>query len=142
MDGKKHYRLIQERIKHMLKKYNWRQLPKYLVYGLATLILLIIIVNLPSTKEKRELPNVLLIICDDLNDAVEGMGGHPQTITPNINRLASKGVLFTNAHSNAPLCAPSRASLLTGLYPHTTGYYSDKNNWKHFIEKVLSCKMR
>jgi arylsulfatase A-like enzyme len=68
-------------------------------------------------------PNVVLIIADDLNDWVEGMGGHPQAHTPNLSRLAARGVLFTNAHCNSPLCAPSRASLLTGLYPSTTGYY-------------------
>ncbi len=68
-------------------------------------------------------PNVLLIMVDDLNAAVAGLGGHPQAITPNINRLMERGVTFTNAHSNAPLCAPSRASMLTGLYPHTSGYF-------------------
>ena len=63
-------------------------------------------------------PNVLFIICDDLNDYVEGYGGHPQSITPNIDKLEKAGVRFTNAHSNAPVCSPSRASLFTGIYPH------------------------
>ncbi|MCK5465302.1 MAG: sulfatase-like hydrolase/transferase, partial [Bacteroidales bacterium] len=71
-----------------------------------------------------EHPNVLFIICDDLNDYVEGMGGHPQAITPNIARLASEGISFSNAHSNHPVCAPCRASLFTGIYPHTSGLYS------------------
>ena len=74
-------------------------------------------------------PNVLFIVCDDLNDAVSGMGGHPQAKTPNIERLMKMGVRFTSAYSNAPLCGPSRASFLTGLYPHTTDFYSNKNNW-------------
>lgn len=68
-------------------------------------------------------PNVLFIIIDDLNDAVTGLNGHPQAKTPNIDRLMQRGVTFTNAHSNDPLCAPSRASLITGLYPHTSGYF-------------------
>ncbi len=68
-------------------------------------------------------PNVLFIMVDDLNDAVQALGGHPQAITPNIDRLMNMGVTFTNAHSNAPLCAPSRASMTTGLYPHTSGYF-------------------
>lgn len=69
-------------------------------------------------------PNVLLIICDDLNDFVEGWDGHPQALTPHIARLAGEGVSFMNAHSNDPVCAPCRASLFTGIYPHTSGLYS------------------
>lgn len=65
--------------------------------------------------------NVLYIMCDDLNDAVEGMGGNAQTKTPNMRRLAEEGILFTNAHSNHPICAPSRASLFSGMYPNKTG---------------------
>ena len=68
-------------------------------------------------------PNVILIICDDLNDSVEGMGGHSQAYTPNIERLMDQGVRFTNAHCNAPICGPSRASLWSGLLPSTSGYY-------------------
>ncbi len=77
----------------------------------------------PSVKFPEH-PNVLFIICDDLNDFVEGLGGHPQAITPNIARLAAEGISFTNAHSNDPVCAPCRASLFTGIYPHTSGLYS------------------
>ena len=73
-------------------------------------------------------PNVLFIICDDLNDMVENMGGHPKAITPNINRLMDRGVSFMNAHCNSPLCSPSRASLLSGLYPHTSGFYCIRND--------------
>lgn len=68
-------------------------------------------------------PNVLFIAIDDLNDWVGCLGGHPQAITPNMDRLATKGILFTNAHVQAPLCNPSRASLLTGLRPSSTGIY-------------------
>ncbi len=68
-------------------------------------------------------PNVLFIICDDLNDYIEGFGGHPQTKTPNIARLARSGVTFRQAHCNIPICNPSRASLITGLYPHTSGVF-------------------
>ena len=61
-------------------------------------------------------PNVVLIVCDDLNDYVEGFGGHPQTKTPNMAKLAESGVRFTSAYSNVPVCAPSRGSFLTGIY--------------------------
>jgi arylsulfatase A-like enzyme len=68
-------------------------------------------------------PNVLLIVFDDLNDWIGCLGGHPQAFTPNLDRLASQGMLFTNAHCQSPICNPSRASLMTSLYPSTTGIY-------------------
>ena len=68
-------------------------------------------------------PNVVLIMVDDLNDWVGCLGGHPQSLTPNIDKLAAKGVLFANAHCQAPLCNPSRSSLLNGLRPSTTGIH-------------------
>ncbi|MEC9094878.1 MAG: sulfatase-like hydrolase/transferase, partial [Planctomycetota bacterium] len=54
-----------------------------------------------------ERPNVILILCDDLNDYVEPYNGHPQTQTPNIGKLARAGVTFTQAHCNIPICGPS-----------------------------------
>src|SRR6266550_3636264 len=68
-------------------------------------------------------PNVLFIAIDDLNDWVGCLNGHPQARTPNLDRLAARGTLFLNAHVQAPLCNPSRASLLTGLRPSTIGIY-------------------
>lgn len=69
-------------------------------------------------------PNVLFIAIDDLNDWVGPLGGHPQVKTPNLDRLAARGTTFTNAHCQAPLCNPSRTSVLTGLRPSTTGVYA------------------
>jgi len=66
---------------------------------------------------------VLLIVCDDLNDYVGTLGGHVQARTPNIDRLMNSGVSFSQAHCNIPICNPSRASFVTGLYPHTSGCY-------------------
>ncbi len=68
-------------------------------------------------------PNVLMISIDDLNDWTSCLGGHPQAATPNIDRLADQGTLFANAHCQAPVCNPSRASMMTGRYPHSTGVY-------------------
>ena len=73
-----------------------------------------------SLAPAAEQPNVVLIVCDDLNDYIEALGGHPQAQTPNIERLCESGVCFTQAHCNIPICAPSRSSFLTGLYPHTS----------------------
>lgn len=69
-------------------------------------------------------PNVLFIAIDDLNDWVGCLDGHPQAQTPCMDRLAARGTLFANAHVQAPLCNPSRASLLTGLRPSSTGIYA------------------
>ena len=77
-----------------------------------------------------EKPNVLFITVDDLNDWVGCLGGHPQVKTPNIDRLADQGVLFTNAQCQAPICNPSRASFMTGLLPSITGVYGNKRNFR------------
>lgn len=80
--------------------------------------------------ENEPKPNVVLIFIDDLNTWIGVLGDHPDAKTPNIDRLAHEGLLFTNAHCQAPLCGPSRASLFSGLLPSTTGIYgqiSDQN---------------
>ena len=68
-------------------------------------------------------PNMLFIAIDDLNDWVGCLDGHSQPRTPHIDRLAKRGTLFVNAHCQGPICGPSRASLLSGYYPHVTGIY-------------------
>lgn len=70
-----------------------------------------------------ERPNVLFIVCDDLNTYVSGYGGHEQTKTPGVDRLVRSSQSFTQAHCTVPICAPSRSSFLTGLYPHTSRNY-------------------
>lgn len=88
-------------------------------------ILLLIAASVVLAADK---PNVLLIAVDDLNDWVSCLNGHPDTRTPNIDRLAKRGVLFTNAHCQAPICNPSRTSILSGLRPSTTGFYDNQPN--------------
>jgi choline-sulfatase len=78
----------------------------------------------PLARAAARPPNVLFIAIDDLNDWVGPLGGHRQVKTPNLDRLAARGVVFTNAHCQAPLCNPSRTSVLTGLRPSTTGVYA------------------
>ena len=82
-------------------------------------------------------PNIVIIICDDLNDSIEGMGGHSQARTPNINRLIEGGVHFTNAASNAPICGPSRASLWSGLHPISTGLYGGNQHKERWHQNAV-----
>ena len=85
--------------------------------------------GLDSTAHASEArPNVLLISVDDLNDWLGCLNGHPRALTPNIDRLANRGVLFTNAHCVAPACRPSRAALFTGQRPATTGVWSNRSS--------------
>jgi choline-sulfatase len=77
----------------------------------------------PGHAARKPRPNVVLIVVDDLNDWIGCLGGHPQALTPNMDRLSREGTLFLNAHCQAPLCNPSRTSFLTGLRPSTTGVY-------------------
>ena len=72
---------------------------------------------------RAEKPNVLFIAIDDQNDWIGHIGGHPMAKTPNLDSLASRGTSFLNGFCNAPLCNPSRTSLLIGMRPTTTGIY-------------------
>lgn len=86
-------------------------------------VVFLLMFSLSTISYSQEKPNVLFIAIDDLNDWIGILDGHPQTKTPNIDALAKSGMLFTNAHCQAPICAPSRASVMSGLYPTTTGNY-------------------
>lgn len=76
-----------------------------------------------SAQSSAEQPNILFISIDDLNDWVGALHTHPQVKTPNIDRLAERGTIFTNHHVQAAVCNPSRVSMMTGLRPSTTGIY-------------------
>ncbi len=91
-----------------------------------------------DTATCTEKPNVLFIPIDDMNDWVTHLGGHPQALTPNIDRLAKRGVTFSNAHCAVPACNPSRTALLTGLRPSTTGIYYNANPWRPVLPDVIT----
>ena len=93
-------------------------------FSLATALLFV--AGFPIAAKASEPTNILIVICDDLNDSIAGIGGHPQAKTPHVDRLAARGVTFLNTASNVPICGPSRASLWSGLLPTTTGFYGYK----------------
>lgn len=90
---------------------------------LSGLMLVALSVRPAVAAQPPEKPDVLLICIDDLNDWVGVLGGHPQALTPNIDKLAARGMLFTNAHCQSPVCLSSRASFLSGRLPSSTGVY-------------------
>lgn len=80
-------------------------------------------------KEKIP-PNVLFICIDDLNNWTGFLGGHPDTKTPNLDRLVSESLVFSRAYCPAPACNPSRASIMTGIRPSTSGIYFNRHPWR------------
>jgi iduronate 2-sulfatase len=81
--------------------------------------------------------NVLLLIADDLNNML-GAYGDPLARTPNLDRLAARGVLFDRAYCSYPLCGPSRNSMLTGLYPNSTGIHANSQIFRQTIPDQIS----
>lgn len=97
-------------------------------------LLLAVLLLLPSAVfGEKQKPNILFIAMDDLNDWIGCMGGNSQTITPNLDRLAKSGVLFTNAHCPGAACNPSRTAIMTGLSPHTSGLYENGQNMRETL---------
>ena len=82
-------------------------------------------------------PNVLFIAVDDLNHWVGYMGRNSQTKTPNLDRLAARGVAFHQAHCAVPACNPSRAALMSGLRAWNTACYTNNDFWKNHIPEGL-----
>ena len=89
-----------------------------------------------SAAEKK--PNFLFIAIDDMNDWTGFLGGHPEAKTPNMDKLASLGVNFSNAHCSAPGCSPSRNSLLFGIEPFKSGLYQFYEHKKLPVELMKS----
>lgn len=88
---------------------------------IPSLLLALAIVSCGSGAEKLDPPNLLVILVDDLRWDDLGCAGHPFSKTPHMDRIAREGARFLNAFATTPLCSPSRASLLTGLYAHAHG---------------------
>ncbi|TFG72775.1 MAG: DUF4976 domain-containing protein [Anaerolineales bacterium] len=84
-------------------------------------------------------PNIILFITDQQRfDTIRALG-FPYMETPNLDRLIDEGVVFTNCHITAPSCVPSRASLFTGYYPHTTGILKNGDQWEHsWVENMAT----
>ena len=94
---------------------------------------------LPATGAER--PSVLFLNIDDWNDWNSVLKGHPQAITPNLERFAARGVTFTRAICSSPVCFPSRTSIFTGLHPSRTGAKSNSNGgrpWRSYVADAIT----
>jgi len=91
---------------------------------------------LPLSAQARR-PNIVFILVDDLRWDELRCTGHPFAISPNADRLAREGVNFRNAFATTPLCSPSRASFLTGRYPHRHGIIDNTDRSKASQERVM-----
>jgi arylsulfatase A-like enzyme len=104
---------------------------------LLLFVVLLLVASWQSHADQHDAsakPNVVMFVVDDLCDWVSPMG-HTQAITPNMDRLAKRGVTFLNAHSPATFCTPSRTAIFTGQYPSTTGFY--RNQVYHYSRPDL-----
>ena len=90
----------------------------------------------PVTSDRP--PNILFIVVDDLNDWTGIHNGHPQSLTPNLDQLANRGIFFNKAYCAAPACNPSRVAVLTGLSPSTSGIYYNEQSMRLAIPDVIT----
>lgn len=74
-----------------------------------------------NTKQNSEKPNILWIVSEDNSASYLGCYGNEQATTPNLDQLASEGILYENAYSSAPVCAPTRSTMITGVYSNSMG---------------------
>jgi arylsulfatase A-like enzyme len=90
---------------------------------------LVVLFSVTAAGQEPKPPNVLFIISDDLNDYLGGYD-HPQVQSPNLDRLAERGMRFDRAYCQFPLCNPSRASMLTGLRPNNSGVLNNQQRFR------------
>ncbi len=113
-------------------------MPLNSVISILFIFISLTVFNYP-VKENEDYPNVLLISADDLKDWVGYLDGYEGKVyTPNIDRLASEGVAFTNAHTSATVCCPSRNAMMLGKRPSTTGLYNNNQWWKASLPEEIT----
>jgi arylsulfatase A-like enzyme len=106
--------------------------------------LIVSLLLIASSVLGADRPNVLFIAIDDLNHWVGYLGRNKQAVTPNIDKLAARGVRFTRSYCAAPVCNPSRTALMSGLRPGQTGVYDNNHDWRKAIaiDKPLTTVFR
>src|SRR5688500_10993616 len=92
----------------------------------------------PLQGQEKRRPNVLFIAVDDLNDWTRCLGKRLDSKTPHMDKLAARGTLFSRAYCAAPACNPSRAALMTGRRPSTSGVYHNNQPWRPALPDVVT----
>ena len=104
---------------------------------LALLSVLAVLCGTAPPAQAAQRTNVLFLISDDLNNSL-GCYGDPRAKTPNLDRLAARGMRFDRAYCSFPLCGPSRNSMLTGLYPNSSGILANAQIFRQTVPAQVS----
>jgi len=91
-----------------------------------------------SGKNPKKRPDVLFLAIDDMNDWITLFDKNNPIKTPNLERLAKRGVFFSRAYCCAAACNPSRAAILTGLRPTTSGVYGNHDAWRELVPNAIT----
>ena len=103
-----------------------------------TVVLILFFFSFHAIAQEKKKYNVLFIAVDDLNDWIGPLDGYKGVKTPNIDKLAKQGMNFTRAYCPAPICNPSRAALLTGVRPSTSGVYQNWEPWRRALPNAVT----
>ena len=116
-----------------------RSISSFIMAGLTAAI--VAAVPQPVQSEALDKPNVIFILTDDMGYADMGCAGNPYIKTPNIDRLAHEGTMFTRFHVNSGVCAPSRTAFMTGMFPARNNahhiYLHKEYNQEHGVPDYL-----
>ena len=101
---------------------------------------LVVMCSLPflgGSAVAAEMPNVVILLCDDLGYGNLNCLAHPKILTPHLDKLAAEGIKFTHCYSASPVCSPSRAGLLSGRIPNRLGI---RDQWSKAVKSPGSCE--
>lgn len=110
----------------------------YYLFFITSLVLLPSLSLGQSKTAPDQPPNILFIAIDDMNDWAGFLQTHPQVETPHMDALAKAGTSFTNAHCPAPICGPSRTAILSGLWPTSSGIYTNAVDYRKQLPHLVS----
>ncbi len=102
-------------------------------YAVFSAVLVLVMTGVTGAGESRQKPDVLFIAIDDMNDWISLLDPESPIRTPNLERLAGRGMLFTRGYCISPACNPSRVATLTGLRPSTSGVYANNSDWRRAL---------